>query len=350
MRKDVELRFTLAEAPKRALSVLDLLNGKVLSPEKSKADIDSLARSAASGNAQAQYELAKVLTAGTPAAQNNREAVKWLKKAAEKEHAQSEHLLGVLTARGQGVRPNPEKAVALFRKAATLGYAPAQYDLARALLWGFGGKTDAREALTWFRLAAAQGHTLSQKESAEAYKTGRGCHVDLRQATSYLKKAVLSGWTEGCGELADLYMRPDNPAQNESEAIRWTAEAARSGDETAQYRLALFYASGRLGDSSGTLSLSWAVRSAENGFIPAYLLCARLMQNQKRPVAALALLICAERACEKTQDLQARTECVLRKKELMLMLAALQISKAETLAATTTDPREIVQGQSDTAE
>ena len=89
---------------------------------------------------------------------------------------------------------------------------------------------------------------------------------------------------------------------------------------------------------------------AESGFVPAYLLCARLMQNQKRPVAALALLICAERACEKTQDLQARTECALRKKELMLMLAALQISKAETLAATTTDPREIVQGQSDTAE
>ena len=54
MRKDVDLRFTLDRAPKKALSVLDLLNGKVLTPEKSEADIDSLARSAASGNAQAQ--------------------------------------------------------------------------------------------------------------------------------------------------------------------------------------------------------------------------------------------------------------------------------------------------------
>ena len=240
--------------------------------------------------------------------------------------------------------------MALFRKAATLGYAPAQYDLARALLWGFGGKTDAHEALTWFRLAAAQGHTLSQKESAEAYKTGRGCQVDLRQATSYLKKAVLSGWTEGCGELADLYMRPDNPAQNESEAVRWTAEAARNGDAKAQYRLALFYASGRLTDTGGSLSLSWAVRSAKSGLIPAYLLCARLLQNQHRPVAALALLMCAERVSENTGDLQARTECALRKKELTLTLAALQIHKAEALAATASDPGEIVHGKSDAIE
>lgn len=347
MRKDVDLRFTLSDEPDRALSVLDLLNGKVLLPRKSQADIEALKHLAASGNAQAQYELAKALTAGTPPAQNNREAVKWLKKSAEKGHAQSEHLLGILIARGQGIRPNPEKAAALFRRAATLGYAPAQYDLARALLWGFGARVDAREALTWFRLAAAQGHVLSQKESAESYKTGRGCQVDLRQATLYLKKAVLGGWIQGCAELANLYMRPDNPAQNESEAVRWTAEAARNGDAASQYRLALFYASGRLVDTSGSLALSWAVRSANGNFIPAYLLCARLMQNQKRPITALALLICAERCAQNAKDLQAQTECTLRRKEIELTLAARQIKQAENIATTTTDLMQIIRTHQD---
>ncbi len=337
MRKDIDLRFTLPAGPHATHAVLDMLEGKVATTPKSSLSIDERAREAAQGNAQAQYELAKALTSGAPLAEKNREAVKWLRKAVEKEHAQSEHLLGILIARGQGARPNPNMAHALFRSAATTGYAPAQYDLARSLLWGFGCEANPREALTWFRLAAAQGHVLSQKESADAYLQGRGCQVDLRQATSYLKKAVLGGLEENAADLGELYLREDNPVRNESEAIRWISEAARCGNAAAQYRLALFYESGRIRELRPNTGLSWAARSADNGFIPAYLLASKVLEKNTHATAdamekAYALTLRALQLIDKATDDSLKNECALRSKEIELTLAASQIERAKALS------------------
>ena len=339
MRKDVDLRFTLPASPHATHAVLDMLEGKVAATQATSLSIDDRAREAAQGNAQAQYELAKALTSGAPLAEKNREAVKWLRKAVEKEHAQSEHLLGILIARGQGARPNPKMAHALFRSAATMGFAPAQYDLARSLLWGFGCETNPREALTWFRLAAAQGHVLSQKESADAYLVGRGCQVDLRQATSYLKKAVIGGLEEYASDLGELYLREDNPVRNESEAIRWISEAARSGDAPAQYRLALFYESGRIREPRPNTGLGWAARAADNGFIPAYLLSSKILEKNSKATSdamekAYALTLRALHLSDAATDERLKNECTLRSRELELTLAASQIEKAKVLSQT----------------
>ena len=339
MRKDVDLRFTLPAGPHATHAVLDMLEGKVAATQATSLSIDDRAREAAQGNAQAQYELAKALTSGAPLAEKNREAVKWLRKAVEKEHAQSEHLLGILIARGQGARPNPKMAHALFRSAATMGFAPAQYDLARSLLWGFGCETNPREALTWFRLAAAQGHVLSQKESADAYLVGRGCQVDLRQATSYLKKAVIGGLEEYASDLGELYLREDNPVRNESEAIRWISEAARSGDAPAQYRLALFYESGRIREPRPNTGLGWAARAADNGFIPAYLLSSKILEKDSKATSdamekAYALTLRALHLSDAATDERLKNECTLRSRELELTLAASQIEKAKVLSQT----------------
>lgn len=336
MKKDVDLRFSLPSPSSKVNSVLDMLNGKAVSRQEPN-KIEIWARQAAQGDAQAQYELAKALTSGNPLAEKNREAVKWLKKAAEKEHAQSEHLLGVLIARGQGIRPNSQKAAELFRAAATFGYAPAQYDLARCLTWGFGCEKNPKEALTWFRLAAAQGHALSQQESAYAYLNGNGCAVDLRQATSYLRAAVLSGLSENCTALGELYLREDNPARNENEAIRWIKEAAGDGQPRAQYLLALFYESGRIRPEKADISLVWAVRSAENNYLPAYLLCARILQTSDKAlpqaqIKALAILLRAERLYLQENRKDAPSEYELRRKEAELTLADSQIKIAKILS------------------
>ncbi len=346
MKKDVDLRFTLPEEVKSS-PVLDRLVGKVAPNAPTNRSIDQMAREAALGNAQAQFELAKALTSGSPLASENREAVKWLKKAAEKEHAQSEHLLAILIARAQGVRANPALSHSLFRKAATVGYAPAQYDLARSLLWGFGCEANSQEALTWFRLAAAQGHALSQKESADAYLLGRGCHVDLRQATSYLRKAVLSGLTEYSRELGELYLREDNPARNEGEAIRWISEAARNKDAKAQYLLALFYQSGRLPEIRANTGLDWATRAASAGYIPAYLLLTKILtQKESDSYAAkmksYALLLRALRLSKDSGDEASEKECTLRIKELELTLSETEVKKGEELSQSEMSVSEIV--------
>ena len=346
MKKDVDLRFTLPTEAKGS-PVLDRLVGKVALESPTNRTINQRAREAALGNAQAQYELAKALTSGSPLASENREAVKWLKKAVEKEHAQSEHLLAILIARGQGVRPNPTLANSLLRKAATVGYAPAQYDLARSLVWGFGCVANAQEALTWFRLAAAQGHALSQKESAIAYLEGRGCRVDLRQATSYLKKAVLSGLTDSALELGELYLRDDNPAKNEGEAIRWISEAARNKDAKAQYLLALFYRSGRIHEIHANTGLDWAIRSALARFIPAYLLIAKIFEEKPSGEAktkSYALLLRALKISEENDDEVAKKECTLRLKELELTLATSEVMHAKSLALSNASISEIIRG------
>ncbi len=349
MKKDIDLRFTLPTEAKSS-PVLDRLAGKVTPGAPSKQSTNQMAREAALGNAQAQYELAKALTSGLPLASENREAVKWLKKAAEKEHAQSEHLLAILIARGQGVRANPTLAHSLFRKAATVGYAPAQYDLARSLVWGFGCEANAQEALTWFRLAAAQGHALSQKESALAYLEGRGCHVDLRQATSYLRKAVLSGMTESARQLGELYLREDNPARNEGEAIRWISEAARNKDAKAQYLLALFYQSGRIPEPRADTGLDWAIRSAQTGFVAAFFLVAKIVEKKgtcEAKIKSYALLLRALKASKESSNEDEGKECALRLKELEFTLASSEIERSKALAASSASVAEIVKNEMD---
>ncbi len=346
MKKDVDLRFTLPEEVKSS-PVLDRLVGRVALDAPTSRSIDQMARAAALGNAQAQYELAKALTSGSPLASENREAVKWLKKAVEKEHAQSEHLLAILIARAQGVRANPVLAHSLLRKAATVGYAPAQYDLARSLTWGFGCEANPQEALTWFRLAAAQGHALSQKESALAYLEGRGCRVDLRQATSYLRKAVLSGLTDSARELGELYLREDNPARNEGEAMRWISEAARNKDAKAQYLLALFYQSGRLTEPRADTGLDWAIRSAQAGFIAAYLLLAKILSQKESDsyvakIKSYALLERAAGLSVDSGDAESEKECALRLRELSLTLSETEVKEAKALSLRSATVSDIV--------
>ena len=84
---------TSASAKKKAMAtnaradyVLGLLGGVVTPPpQPSKDTIDYYARSAAEGNPDAQYQLARLLVQGQGLSTNNRAALKWLKKAVEKD-------------------------------------------------------------------------------------------------------------------------------------------------------------------------------------------------------------------------------------------------------------------------
>ena len=127
----------------RDQGVLELLEGTPgASTRRSAEAIEDYARAAATGDTQAQYELAKLLVSRNTLSTENREAVKWLRKAAARDHAASEALLGLLYARGQGVHPNPERAVELFHTAALAGNADAQYHLGVAMEHGFGTPED----------------------------------------------------------------------------------------------------------------------------------------------------------------------------------------------------------------
>lgn len=351
MKNRTELRFTLPEKSAQPDRVLALLNGRV-APGQPPESItpDEWARQAALGSPEAQYALARYLTAAASSSADNRTAVKWLKKAAQKKHAASEHLLGVLTARAQGVRADPEKAVALFRSAAIMGNADAQYDLARALSWGFGCGADPHEALTWFRLAAAQGHIRSELAVGLAYANGTGCDIDLRQAASWLRKAALAHDVQAQKALAALYLRPDNPLSDNREAFRWLSEAARSSDPEAAYRLSLFYWSGRAtGEPNYPQAFSWAKRAALSGNIAALLLLSRLSESgqgvPQNLTGALALVKVARRLAEadpQGENAKLSGETVLRERELCALLSQTQIQAAALLCNDCPGPADIL--------
>ena len=128
----------------RADYVLGLLGGVAVSPPlASKEAMQYYARSAAEGNPDAQYQLAKLLVEGQTLSTNNRAALKWLKKAVEKDHAASQHLLGQMYLKGQGVTRDAHRALELFRQAAISGNAEAEYDLGASLV-SFGRRSGPR--------------------------------------------------------------------------------------------------------------------------------------------------------------------------------------------------------------
>ena len=271
--------------------VLDLLGG---TPRKTlRSDTESLeahARSAATGDPQAQYELAKLLLTGKPLSIQNREAAKWLRKASAREHAASEALLGLLYARGQGVHPNPERAVELFRTAAIAGNASAQYHLGIALENGFGCAKDPRSALSWHRLAGAQGHVLAQLRVGQCYAQGIGCRRDPVQAQLWLRGAAVQAYPEAELALGVFFSAEDNTkaGDGEQEAFQWISRAASDGLPEAQYRLALLYSIGRGCPASASQAVSWARAAASRGHTGAMLFLASCLRHGEGVLRDLA--------------------------------------------------------------
>lgn len=333
MKSRVDLRFTIPAATQAPAmdGVLALLQGQAPAASAVPQTVAQWQRQAASGSPQAQYELAKALTAQPKDSADNRAAVKWLRKASQQAHIESQHLLGVLVARGQGVRANPEEAVRLFRAAAIMGLSHAQYDLGRALSWGFGCEANAREALTWWRLAAAQGHAQAQLAVGRAYANGQGCDINVQQAAAWLRKAALNHVAEAAFELAHIYLRPDNAQANNRDAYRWMAEAARAGLAQAQYELALFFWSGRAVEQNHAQAFDWAKRAAAQNHVPALLLMSKMLASglghASDRALAYALALCAQRLAQDPSAESAR----LHASDLRATLTTQELEEGQSL-------------------
>jgi hypothetical protein len=155
-------------------------------------------RSAARGNENAQYQLAKLILGSdgsTP--EDISQAVDWLTKLAEggSEHAQ--YMLGKLYRDGGAVERNDVLAAIWFSHAAEQGHEYAMYALGKLDLEA----GNAFAACRWFKKAAEQGNQFAQYAPGKLYLLGR-----------------------------------DIPQDKEA-AVRWFTQAAEQGNEYAQYFL-----------------------------------------------------------------------------------------------------------------
>lgn len=175
--------WTLGQKPEMSPDVLKKM--KVISRFKEALPV------AASGDAQAQYNVAIMYETGDGTKVDNKQAVKWLLKAAEQGHAQSRFKLGMMHSKGEIVRQDYFMAAKYFRLAATFNNHPgAQYRLGELHFNGRGVDHDYGKAIKFYTQAASQGHAASQFILSSMYQEGWGVNRDLITSYMWLKLAV----------------------------------------------------------------------------------------------------------------------------------------------------------------
>lgn len=134
-----------------------------------------LQKQAASGDVDAQYELATMYLKGHGTEQNTAEARNWLGKAAKQNHDKAITRLGILNYKGEGGAEDYAAALKLFNRVQQDSVL-AQYYLGEMYANGKGVKTDYHTAIDWYKKAAqggfsrARGKIINMEEELEMEK------------------------------------------------------------------------------------------------------------------------------------------------------------------------------------
>ena len=123
-------------------------------------DISQLQPLADAGDADAQFALGMIHTAGDDVPQDLTTALAWMRRAAEQNHLQAQYELGRFHTR-QGPRQDFAEAVKWLRRSAERGYPRAQLTLGMLYAAGQGVEQDMAEAYAWVSLAEQAGDEMA---------------------------------------------------------------------------------------------------------------------------------------------------------------------------------------------
>ncbi|GHU35289.1 hypothetical protein AGMMS50256_30230 [Betaproteobacteria bacterium] len=203
-------------------------------------------KSAAQGNADAQYMLGVMFRDGRGIARDPVQALVWLRQSAEQGKNEAQNDLGGMYGRGEGAPRDAARATEWYRKAAEQGNAVAQNNLGVNLRDGDGVARDALDAVTWFRKAAAQDNADAQVNLAVMYLNGQGVEQNAAEGAKWMRKAANQGMALAQYNMALLDERGQGVPKNEIEAREWFFRAAENGYEKARVRAADYRKKGLL--------------------------------------------------------------------------------------------------------
>lgn len=123
-----------------------------------------LARAAAEGDLDAEFDLGVCFEQGSGVEQNLDEALGHFRRAAEGGHAEAQHKMGAAYAYGIHVPQNYDEALAWYRRAAEQDQVDALYALGMSYRYGIGVAADQQVAAGWYEQAAEQGHECAREE------------------------------------------------------------------------------------------------------------------------------------------------------------------------------------------
>jgi len=185
-------------------------------------DIAELLKKATSGDASAQFALAKAYETGIGVRQNLEQSAIWYRKAAEQGNAKAQNSLGVLYWLGTGVAKDKKEAVQWYRKAARQGDSTAMFNLGAAYYNGEGVGVNDTLAYAWFLLSSDAGNTSGQ----DAANRSRGEHGP-------------GAYNDACFTIGEFYEKGDDLPKNVNLAASWYRKAAEGGHSQAQVNLAI---------------------------------------------------------------------------------------------------------------
>ncbi|OJW47883.1 MAG: hypothetical protein BGO67_03060 [Alphaproteobacteria bacterium 41-28] len=201
----------------------------------------SLRLEAEAGNSYAQCQLALMYEEGQGVEKDEKEAIRLYHLAADQGHSEALSNLALMYQQGRGVKKDERKAVELYSLAVEQGQPNAQYNLALMYFKGQGVGKDEQLAVKLFKLAAAQGVTQAEYmlSMLSAFKDNKQDEYEVVRLNNL---ATDLGYVDGQDKLA-LKEKSQSPQKAKEDEV-WLDIAAKGGDSTAQYKLALMYEEG----------------------------------------------------------------------------------------------------------
>ena len=157
--------------------------------------MEELTRAAELGDADAQFDLGFVYSAGLGDFEADRaEALTWYRRSAEQGFARAQSALGSAYAYGHSLEQDFTQAATWCRLSAEQGDAEGQLCMALLYAGGCGVEQDDTESARWYRLAADQGEGQAQARLGDMYANGEGgVQQDPVEADKWYRRAVEPG-------------------------------------------------------------------------------------------------------------------------------------------------------------
>jgi len=193
----------------------------------------SVTDSAADGDVESQYFLARSMIFGFGSSVDFTNAFRWLTNGAALNYGPSQYLLGMRYLHGSGVEKDEARASALMLSSAESGYLPAEYAIGYMLTFGTAGEKDLSKGLSW------------------------------------LKRAAEGGYVEAQIKFGDYMIRNGTTEQEKQEGLDTLLLASEQGSSRARFFVGKAYESGALGQRDLKEARKWMQLSALYGFDPA---------------------------------------------------------------------------------
>lgn len=186
------------------------------------AELAELREQAAGGNANAQWQLARIHRDGEGVAKDEAEALAWAHRAADGGHAEAMDFVGSAFLRGSLIKRQPAIALGYFTAAADR-LPQAAFNLGQCYFGAQGAPQDVPKALELWKKAAEGGHGRAAACAAMAYLSGEGTAPDPQQARRLAERAAGLEDPSGLVLLGELHYQA---GEIDAAKSLWTKAAA----------------------------------------------------------------------------------------------------------------------------